>query len=491
MNDLTAKPCPRLSVFLWLICSFVWLGVGCQPNDPSELQPKSVAEDEVEVELSVPDPLTVLIIESPEVGEQIERQWRARRDGELTVKQLSAGEWHGSNYSTEADVVLYPPGLLPDLAVGGRLLSVPDHVWDSKEVQRRDILKRSRQVGEYDGQIWGLPLASPQWMLMYRADLLEQAKVEVPITWDEWFEAIKTLREADLPIATDERVVLPLADNWAAHAFLVRCAAMVRQRGKLSSVFDRSDMTPLIDQDPFVEALRDLKRTFGESKVSFTPAEAWSRLLNGKCVMAIAWPMSLVSEDSSFTPNDESNVSESISIASVPGSSKWFDLQAGEWFERDGSEEQTSVDYMGFAGLVGSVSRETRHASSAFEFLQWLSSSPISSTVLNGSQQSGPFRKSQLKSALRWSGSRLTPTAGESMADQVRAAHNNSVAFVFPRVPGYLDYVQSLDRHVRRCLAGKSRAEESLKSVADEWEAITERIGAAEQTANLRRGDGL
>jgi hypothetical protein len=80
MNDLTAKPCPRLSVFLWLICSFVWLGVGCQPNDPSELQPKSVAEDEVE--LSVPDPLTVLIIESPEVGEQIERQWRARRDGE-------------------------------------------------------------------------------------------------------------------------------------------------------------------------------------------------------------------------------------------------------------------------------------------------------------------------------------------------------------------------------------------------------------------------
>ena len=280
-------------------------------------------------------------------------------------------------------------------------------------------------------------------------------------------------------------------ENWAAHAFLVRCAAVIRQRGKLSSVFDRSDMVPLIDQDPFVKALQDFKQTFGESKVSFTPSEAWSRLLSEKCVMAIVWPMSLASEESSPVPNDQSAVAESISIASVPGSSKWFDLQAREWFERNGPEDQTTVDYLGFAGLVGSVSGETRHASSAFEFLQWLSSPSISSTVLNGSQQSGPVRKSQLKSALRWSGSQLTPIAGESMADQIRAAHNNSVAFVFPRVPGYLEYIQSLDRHVRECLAGKSTAEESLISASKEWEAITERIGRTEQTANLRRGNGL
>ena len=100
-------------------------------------------------------------------------------------------------------------------------------------------------------------------------------------------------------------------------------------------------------------------------------------------------------------------------------------------------------------------------------------------------------RKSHLKAASRWSGSQLAPPAAESMADLIRTAHSNPVALVFPRIPGYHDYLQSLDKHVRECLAGKSSAVESLESVAKQWETITERIGRTEQTANLRRGNGL
>ena len=332
-----------------------------------------------------------------------------------------------------------------------------------------------------------MPLANPHWMLLYRADLLEQANVAVPRTWTQWDEAIEKIRKADLPVPVEDRVVLPLAENWAAHTFLQRCAATIRQRGKLSTVFDRSSMKPLIDQAPFVEALSDLKRQAGSLDLSLTPADAWQQMLDGQLVMTIAWPTNMQSDEVA----NESDIAESISIASIPGANRWFDLQAAKWFEREAADAEQSVDYFGFAGLVGSVSSESRHASSAFQFLQWLSSSPISSTVLNGSQQSGPFRKSQLKSASRWSGSQLTPAAGDSMAEQIRAAHNNPVAFVFPRVPGYSDYIRSLDKHVRKCLAGKSTAAESLKSAAEEWEAITERIGRMEQTANLRRVNGL
>jgi len=418
---------------------------GCQPEDSAESE---AVETEASVEVSQPDPLTILIVDAAELGPQIKRQWRARRDGEVTVLDVTATEWHKSNYETEADVVLYPPGLVPDLVCEDRLLAIPDDVWKSDGVNRRDILKRSRQgtLG-YDDQIWALPLASPQWMLMYRSDLLEQAKVQVPTTWTEWSQAIKTLRAADLPIAVEDRVVLPLAENWAAHTFLLRCASMIRQRGKLSSVFDRSDMTPLIDRPPFVDALKDLKQTFGEQKDWASPDQAWSRLLAGKCVMTIAWPMNLPSDEASSDSTSESKVAESIATAAVPGAGRWFDLQAGEWFERSSADDQTVVDYLGFAGLVGSVAGETRHASSAFDFLQWLSSQSISSSVLSGSPQSGPFRRSQLKSAARWSGS--------------------------------------------ECLAGKFSASEALKSVAKEWDGITERIGRTEQTANLRRGNGL
>ena len=130
-------------------------------------------------------------------------------------------------------------------------------------------------------------------MLLYRSDLLEQAKVDVPTTWSEWSLAVDALRAADLSIAVEDRVIIPLAEHWAAHAFLLRCAATIRQRGKLSSVFDRSSMKPLINQEPFVDALKDLKETFGDQNGSITPAEAWTRLQNGKCAMTLAWPMNL------------------------------------------------------------------------------------------------------------------------------------------------------------------------------------------------------
>lgn len=484
MNTSHPASGKNLIVKCLLLIAFACLTAGCTPEDPQGAD----AVEEVAVEVSAPDPLTVLIIDAPELGPQIKRQWRARRDGDVTIRDLTTSEWSKSDCQIEADVVLYPPGFLPDLVCDDRLLAVPDGVWDSEDVNRRDILKRARQgAPEYDEQIWALPMASPQWMLLYRADLLEQASVDVPQSWSQWTEAIEKLRAADLPIAVEDRVILPLADNWAAHAFLLRCAAIIRQRGKLSSVFDRSNMKPLIDREPFVEALNDLKESFGDQKDLFTPADAWQRLLDGKCVMTIAWPMNLASDESS----GESEVAESISAAAVPGSVKWFDLQAGKWFERDSEDDQKSVDYLGFGGLQGSVSNGSRHTSTAFDFLQWLCSQSISGTVLNGSQQSGPFRKSQLRSVARWSGSQLSPSTSEAVADLTRSAHSSPVALEFPRLPGYHDYIQSLDRQIRKCLAGSSSAPDALQAVAEEWEAITDRIGRTEQTANLRRGNGL
>jgi ABC-type glycerol-3-phosphate transport system substrate-binding protein len=471
-----ALNCLLLSIILLLLA-------GCQPGSS---EPDS-SEEDVVIEVTPPDPLTLLIIDAPELGSQIKRQWRARRDGELTVLNQTTAKWTEADYQIDADVVLYPPGMMAELVNKSRLLSVPDDVWNSDELGRRDLLKRVRRtLIEFDNQIWAVPLANPQWMLLYRSDLLEQLKIVVPQTWPEWVEAVKAIRTADLPVAVEERTVLPLAENWAAHTFLLRCASTIRQRGKLSTVFDRSNMKPLIDREPFVEALDELQELFSEQEQTITPAQAWTKLLQSKSVMTIAWPMNLLDE----TPIDN-DVAESISVAPVPGSSKWFDLQSEEWSNRDSPQEQRSVDYLGFGGLVGSVSSETRHASSAFEFLQWLCSRSISSDVLGGSQQSGPFRRSQLKSISRWAGSQLSPSATESMANTIQAAHSNPVALLFPRVPGYDDYIRSLDRQVRECLAKNSSARQALRSAAEEWEAITDRIGRTEQTANLRRSNGL
>ena len=466
-----------------IVCILALLLVGCKPGHT----PPAPGEDQA-IDVSSPAPLSVLIIDAPEVGAQIKRQWRARRDGELTISNLTSEQWSDSEFSIDTDVVLYPPGELANLVSLDRILVVPDYIWEADVVARRDILKRFRQVSaEYDDQVWAIPLAGPQWMLMYRSDLLEQAKMEAPRTWSEWDESIVKLRAADLSVPSADRVVLPLAENWAAHVFLLRCAASIRQQGKLSTVFDRSNMKPLIEKAPFVQALNDLKDSFGDRDNLVTPAEAWKRLLDGKCVMTIAWPMSIESPE----PSDSTDIGEHISVTSVPGSNRWYDLQAGKWFERVSAEDQRSVEYLGFGGLVGSVSSDSRHTSSAFEFLEWLCSKTINATVMTGSQQSGPFRRSQLKSIERWTGFHLPPQTSESVADLIKLTHSQPVVLIFPRVPGYYDYLKSLDRHVRTCLEENSSAEAALKSVAQEWEIITDKIGRTEQTANLRRVNGL
>ena len=84
-HSLLTQVCVALSLLVLLVS-------GCQPvaseADPAE-SVKS-AEQEAAIEESTPDPLTVLIIDAPELGAQIKRQWQARRDGALTMVDVDS-----------------------------------------------------------------------------------------------------------------------------------------------------------------------------------------------------------------------------------------------------------------------------------------------------------------------------------------------------------------------------------------------------------------
>ncbi len=490
---------PDAILTLLLLLGFVLGGAGCTPAETDQ-----ATDDSPEtVQASVPDPLTVHLIGPTELAAKMKRQWAARRDGQLTIVTSSPDELRADALQTDsaADVLIYPPGLLPDLVLSDRLLPVPESVWESDVVKRRDLLKHSRQSAvQYRDQVWALPLASPQWMLVYRADWLQQAGVAVPKTWAEFQTATERLRAADLPIPADDRVAVPLAKGWAAHLFLARCAASIRQQGKLSTLFDRSTMKPLIDQPPFVEALESLQALFGrlsdtqpETKAELTPREPreiYQRIAQGKCAMAITWPQPLELDPDSI---DDATAAQ-IAVAPLPGSGRWYDLLVGKWNERS-ADAVNEVAYTGFSGLVGSVLTDSRRTSTAFDLLAWLTSKSISSLVLTGDQQSGPFRRSHLASPAKWAGPLLSPDAADAYAASITAAHGGDLVLVFPRLPGYADYVDSLDAalidHLVKNKSASGSASETLQLVARKWEFITDKIGREAQTANLRNVSGL
>ena len=267
--------------------------------------------------------------------------------------------------------------------------------------------------------------------------------------------------------------------------FFARAAPLIRNRGKLSTVFDRQTMKPLISEPPFVRALEDLRRLAADqSQLDLTPADIYSHILEGQVAIGMSWPGKHAKDENS------PDATAPVGVVAVPGSEQWFDSQNQNWNLRP-AEDSMHVDLIGFSGIVASVSRDSRNAEWAFRFLEWLSSKSISLITAAGSTRSGPFRASHLGDPTRWTGSGVTDEGARQYADLIRNCNKQTVVLMFPRIPGREEYLDVLDRNVRECLLGKLEPAAALSLVAGQWEEITEKIGRPGQIIQLRKDAGL
>ena len=269
--------------------------------------------------------------------------------------------------------------------------------------------------------------------------------------------------------------------------FLARAAPLIRNRGKLSTVFNRRTMQPLITDPPFQKALEDLKRLMSEPvQLELTPAQVYQNVLAGQAAIGVTWPGKHLIDETVDTETSPANVG----FTAIPGSRQWFDSQSKKWNLRP-KEDSQNVDLIGFSGLVASVSKSSRNAKWAFKFLEWLSSKSISLITVVQSPRSGPFRASHLGDPTRWTDSRISDDAARQYAAVIRNCNNQNIVFLFPRLPGREEYLEVLDRRVRECLEGKLEPDAALELVAEEWETITEGKGRQLQISQLRRDAGL
>ena len=109
--------------------SLLLLMTGC----PAPSQPE--VEEEVSQEVEVPPPLSLLIVDTPGIAPLIERQWAARRDGQLTTAEISASELRAGDYQAvaENDVVIYPIEMIGELIKRDLIQKVPRSAWDSED----------------------------------------------------------------------------------------------------------------------------------------------------------------------------------------------------------------------------------------------------------------------------------------------------------------------------------------------------------------------
>lgn len=441
-------------------------------------------------------PLRVLVVDDPELAAVVDREWNSRPGGQCRIKQMTTDELLGLGEGRlGADVVIYPSGLLGELAERGLIDPLSSDDAQEPMFGRGDIFASLRfHEISWGKDVYAVPFGSPQFTLLYRKDIFAALGLEPPTTWSAYQELAARLanREAIGDAAPpDEQawygVAEPHATGWAGALLLARAAAYARHRNQYSTLFDFTSADPLIAGPPFVRALDELRAVaeFGP-ETALSPTEARRLFLAGQCAMAITWP-SRADDASAEARLDREDW---IGCAELPGSPDVYNLRAKSWEQR-ADDESPHVTLLALAGRLGSVTEESRRPKQALAMLFLLAGEEIGSLIASTSKHTTLFRDSQMGDVSQWVDDDFDGAAARDYAAAVQAAQSRSAWLSAIRIPGRARYLAALDQAVATTIAGDAPSADALQAAAESWRAITAELGPDQQRPAYMRSLGL
>lgn len=430
-------------------------------------------------------PLRVVVVDDDALADAIEREWKARSEGELPEIRRTTSAKISAAKRLAADVVIYPSGLLGEMAHRGWIVPLPDDTLRNPELDAGQILPlvRHREI-VWGGKLYALPLGSPQLLMVYRQDIFSRLEIEPPRTWSEYQQVVERLADraalGDLAPPADQPwqgAAEPLGPGWGGLTLLARAAAYARHQEQESTAFDYQTMKPLIDGPPFRRALEELAAVarHAPSPVE-SPRDALRTLTKGHCAIALSWP----SHDGASGSSEPANVSDPAryGFAELPGSPEAYSSRLQAW-ERRMDEETWRVPLLGFAGRMGSVTREAASRRAATSWLILITGDTW--PVCSASSETTMFRATDAASAQRWIGPDFNAEAGRGYVAAIASAQLRARWMFVPRIPGRTEYLAALDKAVKQVVAGQATPEEALAAAAQTWAAITQSRGAESQ----------
>lgn len=462
-------------------------------------------------------PCRLLIVGESGFSENLQRQWSARNDSPLTIDRLSRAELAERDFQIdpEVDVAIYPSDLMIELISRRSIEELPAAVYESDTFDKRSLLTHYRKSGiRYDSKTWAVPCGGPMLVQLTRPQVLEEADLNPPGDWPQLVRIAQRLTESADAQASDSgsigrRVSVPLAAGSAAHVFLAASASTARQPGRLSTVFERRTMRPLIATAPFIAALDHLKALAmaNANCINMNQADVYFSVLAGESAIGITSPgqgfdASPAPQEQTRSESTGSESTGSISCSMVPGADEFFDAEASRWIQHS-ADGPLTVNYHGMPGWLASETAGSRRHRAAEQFLLWIGEPMIGELVFSKQPGSGPVRHGQLDRIEHWlPGTKATggPAAegtgggnGLAMqyADTLRAASEQPLILTFPTIRRQAEYIRLLDEGVRACIEEEKDSEESLKQIVSQWDALTEQIGRQKQIELLRRSSNF
>jgi multiple sugar transport system substrate-binding protein len=436
--------------------------------------------------------LTVLVVDDSALGDTIKSEWRSRTEEEVIVRKITWKE-AATAKRLPGDLIVYPAGHLGELAEAGLLAPISERTLENDAFALRDIYKQIRlREMKWGDQVLGMPLGSPQLLLVYRIDIFTKLGLKPPQTWADYESvAARLAKREDLgnfapPADAPWRgAVEPLASGFAGQMLLARSAAYAANKEQISPLLELTTVQALIDRPPYVKALAEMKKVSGGEKVQqLTPIEAYQELAQGRCAMSIAWP----SAATTALNKSVDAQAEFIGFAELPGASEVYDFGRKKWGTR-GAGEEPHVPLLAISGRMVSVTATSSHQEAAENMATWLAGSEVALQLSPSSTDTTLFRISQEPDAAKW----LGDIGDQGRSQYVAAFRQTQDRPQFSqgiRLPGRREYLSALDQAVIEALQGKKTPEEALAAAAAAWDKITARRGLEAQRGALQRSLG-
>jgi len=237
--------------------------------------------------------------------------------------------------------------------------------------------------------------------------------------------------------------------------------------------FNPETMDPLVNNPGWVKGLdlyAECLKKGGAPGLDWVRADVINEIVLGHAAMAIDW-----GDIGPHTYSDVSVVQGKVGYALPPGSKEYWDWKQNKWVKTDKVNYAPVHCFNGWSWYITSV---TKHPDISWDFISFMMSERISSIDV-ATPDSGfqPWRISHSENLDSWKANGWDEADAKAYIQNTINVTDHPNSVIDLRVPGASDYFEGVyEPYLTTVLSGENTAQEALDKIANEWDALTDRL---------------
>jgi multiple sugar transport system substrate-binding protein len=403
------------------------------------------------------------------------------------------------------DAAVFAPQWMVDFIEPGYIEDLTDRIKADAALKWDDIGTFFRDFSAtYNGRIYTIPLDGDFQMVYFRTDLLQQAGLQPPKTWDDYIAIAKAFQGKDLngDGKPDYGSCIAKKRNAQSYWMVTSVAGnYIQSQGTgQGAFFDTETMKPLVNNDAFKAALKVYVETtkYGPpDEINLDVGDTRGLFTTGRCALTLDWgDIGTLAIDKTT-----SKVIDKVGAVIIPGSKQVLDRATGKLVACDAKTCPHAIDginhapFAAFGGWSGAVNKakDAKTKDAAYAFISYVSAPEQSNVdVTIGITGFNPYRTSQFENLDLWLKAGMSEAAAKVYLGAIKDSLNSPNMVLDLRVPQNQRYQQIvLDTTIGRLLANEITVDQAAAAIDSGWEEITNELGRDTQLKAYRAALGV